>query len=157
MSVGTPDFEWPKPSDLMAMPEDQPIRVVGFNWKKCDSDKKTMAGIQVILSNGQTSPFFLARNTTEANIERVNITSDQRIRKIKGQQGLNSNLSEIYFYDETSNLITQMVADVVGGYDTILLGDGEEIIGIYGTKNRIYDNLDTLGFIVWRPYANQNF
>jgi hypothetical protein len=45
MSVGTPDFEWPKPGDLESMPEDKPIRVVGFNWKKCDSDKRTIAGI----------------------------------------------------------------------------------------------------------------
>jgi hypothetical protein len=46
-----------------------------------------------------------------------------------------------------------MVADVIGGYDTILLAEGEEIIGIYGTKNNIYDHLDTLGFMAWNPYS----
>ena len=28
-----PDFEWPKDQDLLAMPDDNPIKVVGFNWK----------------------------------------------------------------------------------------------------------------------------
>ena len=133
------------------MPEDKQIKLVGFNWKKCDSDKKNIAAIQVILSNGITSPLFLARNATTSNIERVNITNKQRIEKIKGQQGMNGSVSEVYFYEKDGSLITQMVADVVGGYDLATLDEGEEIVGVYGTKNKIYDHLDTLGFIVWRP------
>jgi hypothetical protein len=149
-AYASPDFEWPKASDLLAMSAEKPIRLVGFNWKRCNSDKKCIAGVQVIL-NQATSPLFLARNSTNDHIERVNITSDQRVCKIKGQQGMNSNVSEIYFYDDQDNLITQMVAEVQGGCDTARLAEGEEIVGVYGTKNKLYDHFDTLGFIVWKP------
>ena len=44
-----------------------------------------------------------------------------------------------------------MVSEIVGGCDEKILEEGEEVIGVYGTKNQIYDHLDTLGFIVWKP------
>jgi hypothetical protein len=153
-SVEAADFEWPKQEDMLRMPAGKPIRVVGFNWKKSDSDGKAIAGVQVILANGVTSPLFLARGATSENIERVNITADQRIKRIKGQQGAHSNFNEVYFYDSNNNLITQMVASKSGQYDTLVLEDGDEILGVYGTKNKLYDNLDTLGFIVWKPAGN---
>ncbi len=60
-------------------------------------------------------------------------------------------MNEVYFYDKDDKLITQMVSSIVGGYDIQTIEEGEELIGVYGTKNALYDNLDTLGFIVWTP------
>ena len=31
-----PDYEWPTAEDIMAMPEDQPVKAAAINWKKCD-------------------------------------------------------------------------------------------------------------------------
>lgn len=144
------DFEWPSAADLLAMPENQPIRVSGFNWTKSE-DGKAIAGIQVIMSNGKTSDLFLAKHAKANNIERININPDQVVKKIKAQQGMNSNVNDVYFFDSKNALITQMVASHGGGYDTITFGEGEELLGVYGTKNRMYDHFDTLGFIVWQP------
>jgi len=144
------DFEWPSATDLLAMPENEPIRVCGFNWTKSE-DGKAIAGIQVILSSGKTSDLFLAKNAKADNIERININPDQVVKKIKAQQGMNSNVNDVYFFDSKDALITQMVASHGGGYDTVTFGEGEELLGVYGTKNRIYDHFDTLGFIVWKP------
>ena len=83
-SVEKPQFEWPTEKDLIAMPLDKPIKIVGFNWKRSDSDGKTFAGIQLVLSNGSSSPLFLARNTSANNLQWVSLASDQKVRKIKG-------------------------------------------------------------------------
>ena len=133
------------------MPLDKPIKIVGFNWKRSDSDGKTFAGIQIVFSNGSSSPLFLARNTSANNLQWVSLASDQQVRKIKGQQGQHTNVNEVYFYDKDDKLITQMVSSIVGGYDVQTIEEGEELIGVYSTKNALYDNLDTLGFIVWTP------
>lgn len=44
-----------------------------------------------------------------------------------------------------------MVASKNGQHDTLVLEEGDEIIGVFGTTNKTYDNIDTLGFMVWRP------
>ena len=56
----TINFVWPEEQAMLQMPEDKPIEAVGFNWHKNDSDNGIFFGaLQVILSNGQTSPVFL--------------------------------------------------------------------------------------------------
>jgi hypothetical protein len=57
------DFYWPKEQEMLHMPEEKPIEAVGFNWLKTDYDNGNfIGGLQVILSNGQTSPIFLCKN-----------------------------------------------------------------------------------------------
>ena len=54
------NFVWPEEQDMLQMPEDKPIEAVGFNWHKSDDFNGNFIGaLQVILSNGQTSPVFL--------------------------------------------------------------------------------------------------
>lgn len=55
------DYEFPTEEDLKNMPADQPIKAVGFNWKKCDQISSVIGGLQMIYSNGKTSPLFLTK------------------------------------------------------------------------------------------------
>ncbi len=57
------DFYWPKEQEILQIPEEKPIEAVGFNWHKADYDNGNyIGGLQVILSNGQTSPVFLCKD-----------------------------------------------------------------------------------------------
>lgn len=55
------DFTWPTLPDLLAMPYLQPIHVESIKWDK----SHYISGIQLTLSNGIKSPFFLAEDIQE--------------------------------------------------------------------------------------------
>ena len=46
---------------MLKMPKEKPIQAVGLKWKLSSDIGCYFGGIQVILSNGVTSPVFLAK------------------------------------------------------------------------------------------------
>jgi hypothetical protein len=46
---------------MIKMPKEKPIQAVGLKWKESSYDCY-FGGIQIILSNGVTSPVFLAKD-----------------------------------------------------------------------------------------------
>ena len=81
------NFVWPEEQDMLQMPEDKPIEAVGFNWHKSDVNGSYIGALQVILSNGQTSPVFLCLNQVQRNLQRVNLTTP--VKTIRGTYSCN--------------------------------------------------------------------
>ena len=73
------------------MPKNKPIQAVGLNWKK---NVGYIGGIQVIFSNGVTSPLFLAKNQEGTNLQKIEINSE--IKKIRGTNNAESACSVIF-------------------------------------------------------------
>ena len=130
------------------MPTDQPVQVVKLRWKKssyCDC----FGAIQVVLSNGIESPVFLAENQTADNLTEVPINACN-IARIRGTNN-NNWLYEIVLQDKDGLTQALMQAKASGqfGADQLLM-EGEQIVGVHGSKNR-NNYFACLGFIVWTP------
>lgn len=144
-----PDYEWPTAEDILAMPGDQPIRAAAINWKKCDQISTVMGGLQLILSNGKMSPQYVTKVQNDQNFERVDVDFS-KVRRIRGT----SNgfwVSQIHFHDANNNEIKRVASYQQAFGDDQVLQEGEEIIGIYGTRNAHNNYFATIGFIVWKP------
>ena len=127
------NFVWPEEQDMLQMPEDKPIEAVGFNWHKSDANNANYIGaLQVILSNGQTSPVFLCLKQVQKNLQRVNLTAP--VKTIRGTYS-GTHVSYIFFHDVNN----KQVAEINTGYKSnfapdCVLNEGEVIIGVYGTN-----------------------
>jgi hypothetical protein len=56
------DYEYPTAEDLLKMPADKPISITLFRFKESTySPSKRIGAIQVVYSNGQSSPVFVAQ------------------------------------------------------------------------------------------------
>jgi len=101
------------------------------------------------MSNGKMSPLFLTKVQNENNIERVDVDFT-KVRKIRGT----SNgfwVSQIHFHDKNNNEIKRIASYQQAFGPDVDIADGEEIIGIYGTRNAHNNYFATIGFIVWKP------
>ena len=128
------------------MPRDQPIKAVGFKWKKNGS---WIGAFQVIMSNGCNSPVFLGKNQNADNLEEVKITP--QVKKIRGSV-IGTCISMLYFQDKDGTEIAKIVSSERNFAPDQILEDDEEIIGVYGTKSiNDYGLFSSLGFIVWKP------
>jgi hypothetical protein len=56
------NFRFPTDADLRAMPKDKPIEAIKIIWKPSAANSKVIGALQVIYSNGATSPVFLAKD-----------------------------------------------------------------------------------------------
>ena len=125
------------------MPKDQPIRAEGLKWK---ANGTILSGIQVILSNGVSSPLFLAKDQNSDNLQEIKINSD--ITKIRGTYN-STPMYSVHFLAKNGGEISKMQPGTTTNID-IDLGEGEEIIGVYGIKGQ-NPYFWSLGFIVWKP------
>ena len=129
------------------MPADKPIQVAKLRWKKNSS---YFGAIQVVLSNGVESPVFLGKTQTAQDMIEVPITP--AIRKIRGS--INSNyIYQIIFQSKEGQELQKMESSASNNFASDqVLADGEEIIGVYGTKDQHGSGFFvSLGFIVWVP------
>ena len=65
------NFEYPIEKDMLAMPLNKPIEVIGLNWHESDAHyigKPWLGALQVILSNGVKSPVFLGTDQVQKNL-----------------------------------------------------------------------------------------
>jgi len=89
------DFEWPtKSEDIQPAADGQPVRVVAIEWQRSAYDKIFIGGIQLVLSNGQKSPLFLAKDQQQKKLQRVDI--DFTVNKIRGTVN-NWNVRQLQF------------------------------------------------------------
>lgn len=134
----------------MGMPEDQPVKAVAINWKKCDQINTVMGGIQLIMSNGKSSPLFLTKVQTDKNFDKVDVDFS-KVRRVRGTS--NSYwISQLQFQTEEGAEVALVKSYEQEWAGVQQLDEGEEIIGIYGTRfGHTQDNyMGTVGFIVWK-------
>ena len=135
---------------MMSMIDDKPIEAVGFNWHKSDSHNGVYIGaLQIILSNGQTSPVFFEKNHPQRVLQRVDLPSP--VKTIRGTTNWNQCITQILFDDANSKQIAAINPGCkLQQAPNCVLNNGEVIIGIYGTcKNLAF--FESIGFIVWTP------
>ena len=131
------------------MPADKPIQVAKLRWKKNSNNSSYFGAIQVVLSNGVESPVFLGQTQTAQDMIEVPITP--AIRKIRGTQN-GTWLYQIIFQSKEGQELQKMESYVTNKFASDqVLADGEEIIGVYGTKDQHESGFYSLGFIVWVP------
>jgi len=65
------------------MPKDQPIKPVAFNWKKCEQIITVIGGMQLLMSNGQMSPLYLTKESSDKNLERLEVNFS-KVKKLRG-------------------------------------------------------------------------
>ena len=132
------------------MPADKPIQVAKLRWKKNSNSNAYFGAIQVVLSNGVESPVFLGKTQTAQDMIEVPITP--AIRKIRGSIN-NYWLFQVIFQSKEGQELQKMESYAHNKFASDqLLADGEEIIGVYGTKDQHANGyFSSLGFIVWVP------
>ena len=59
--AGRVNFRYPKDADLRAMPKGKPIEAIKLNWKPSSTSEHLIGALQVIYSNGTSSPVLLAK------------------------------------------------------------------------------------------------
>lgn len=66
------DFRHPKPEDLRSMPKEKQIQAIELKWQV---EPHSISAIQVIYSNGCTSPVFLGRGIDAEDLKSTNLNS----------------------------------------------------------------------------------
>ena len=56
------DFDWPKPSDLRQMSKKTLIKLAQLKYKISSANSGRFGAFQMVLSNGESSPVFAAKN-----------------------------------------------------------------------------------------------
>ena len=80
------DFEWSL-KDIIKVEQKKPIKLCGFTWKELKIDTGSyICGLQLLFSDGFSSPLFLAINTDVNDLKTVNIDVKSGIKTIKGDQ-----------------------------------------------------------------------
>ena len=74
------------------------------------------------------------------------------VKRVKGSQLSSNSIHKLSFSkkDGTEIAKVELCNDKNYGREFVL-DDSEEIIGIFGTKERGFNYIDQLGFIVWKP------
>ena len=143
------DYEWPTADDLRQMPRDKPFKVAALNWKKCDQINTVIGGIQMVLTNGQISPLYLTKESSDKNLERLDVDF-AKVRRLRGTSNQYW-VSQLHFLDGAGQELAKIQSYAQQFGADLDLAEGEEIIGIYGTRNAHNQYFATIGFIVWRP------
>jgi hypothetical protein len=102
------DFKWPSAADLLKMPTNQPIRALKIRWKANSKSTNYIGGVQIVLSNGHSSPVFLGKAQDDKNMQEVVITPG--IRKLRGTNA-NSYIRQVSFLDENNNEILKIYTE----------------------------------------------
>ena len=105
------------------------------------------------MSNGCNSPVFLGKGINEDNLKKKKITS--QVKKIQGTKNENM-ITSIILKDKNGEKISRIgTKEEKEDAKEVILEDGEEIIGVYGTKDKNGEGwFNSLGFIVWKPPNN---
>lgn len=145
------DFRWPTHKILHEMSAEKEVRVAKIKWKNAEASGNYLGGVQVILTNGGESPVFLAKANNPQNADNMKeAVITPAIRKIKGTNP-GSWFFEATFLSEDGKEVSSIKTNNSGTKEFVLAA-GEEIIGVYGTKD-VHGNsyFHSLGFIVWVP------
>ena len=79
------------------MPRDKPFKAAAINWKRCDQVNTVIGGLQMVLANGQNSPLYLTDESSDKNLERMNVDFG-KVRRLRGT-GNHWWVSQIHFLD----------------------------------------------------------
>ena len=102
------DFKWPSAADLLKMPTNQPIRALKIRWKANSKNTNYIGGVQLVLSNGHSSPVFLGKTQDDKNMQEVVITPS--IRKLRGT--INASwIRQVSFLDANNNEISKIYTE----------------------------------------------
>jgi hypothetical protein len=135
------NFSWPPAQDLLQMLKSTPsIKVKDLKYKKRSNNNSWFGGFQLILSNGTSSPVFLASGQDATNLQSFGVADYSVVKKIKGSYNSND-LSKLNFAKRDGSEIAKVeLCDLPYGPESVL-DDDEEIIGIFGTQqDRTYFN-----------------
>ena len=105
---------------------------------------------QVILSNGMASPVFNCGPKDGQAMQSFNVTDYSLVKRVNGTSNSHS-IRCLMFSKKDGNQIDKVETTLaVQPYGSeFVIGDSEEIIGIYGQKD--HEVFFNLGFIVWTP------
>ena len=103
------DFKWPSAADLLKMPTNQPIRALKIRWKANSNFSYYLGGVQLVLSNGHSSPMFLGETQNDNDMQGAVITPN--IRKLRGTTANDwIVIRQVSFLDEKNNEISRIYA-----------------------------------------------
>jgi hypothetical protein len=142
------DFEWPTQDDAEDLPSDNPIKLVGFKFKE-DEKVRAICALQLLFSNGSSSPLFLAKRVKGDNLKRVDLDQREPVQSIRGDAPPMW-IKQIYFLDSKGKQLAKLFSSADNDGQVFELNPGEEVIGVYGNKNS-FNCFINLGFIAWTP------
>ena len=104
----------------------------------------------MILSNGAASPVFTSQGENDEGMQSFNIPDYSLVKSVNGSSS-GWPVHKLSFKKKDGTEITMVETDTRYPYgQESEIADDEEIIGVFGTKNRENYVCD-LGFIVWKP------
>jgi hypothetical protein len=136
------------------MAKNFPIRIIDLKYQRSTAfDGEHFGAFQVTLSNGISSPVINASTTNGLNMQSFNVSNYSRIKRVNGSKqngGKNHDLRCLIFNKRDGTQIAKVETLAGYPYDTeFLIGESEEIIGIFGYKGG--NCFNQLGFLVWTP------
>jgi hypothetical protein len=118
------------------MADNLPTNLRDLKYQKSTCDCDVFGAFQVILSNGVSSPVFKARPDDGQALQSCNIPDFSLVKRVDGsKQKGGKYLRCLIFKEIDGTRIAKVEMDTGKPYDTdFVIGDSEEIIGIYGYK-----------------------
>jgi hypothetical protein len=137
--------------DFLQMANSLPTNLRDIKYQKSSCNSNFFGAFQIILSNGVASPVFIARSDDGQALHSINIPDFSLVKRVNGsKQNGDNHLRYLIFNKKDGTQIAKVEMDAGKPYDTdFVIGDSEEIIGIYGYKKGSW--FESLGFLVWTP------
>jgi hypothetical protein len=129
------NFSWPPAQDLLQMLKSTPnIKVKDLKYKIKSDNGNYFGGFQLTLSNGTSSPVFLAKGQDATNLQSFGVADYSVVKKIKGSDTSNQ-IQKLNFAKKDGSEIdkVELYPSIPYGPESVL-ADDEEIIGIFGTQ-----------------------
>lgn len=121
-----------------------------MKYKICSKNKEVFGALQVILSNGSSSPVFTAKYENDKDMQTFDVQDYAMVKRVNGSDS-GSAIHKLSFTQQDGTEITKVEIANWNPYgQESVIADDEEIIGVFGTisdSNFVYQ----LGFIVWKP------
>jgi hypothetical protein len=115
------------------MADNLPTNLRDFKYQRSTVDSRFFGAFQVILSNGVESPIFKAHSNDGKALESCKIPDFSLVKKVNGSKQRTDSLRCLIFSKKFGNQIAKVEMEAGQPYDKdFVIGDSEEIIGIYG-------------------------
>lgn len=153
------DFEWPSKKDLQQIKTVKQLRLKEIRYQQ--DPMGMLSAIKIICHDAQ-SPFFSAaldRKSTPQILYCTGLYDNKdghyRCNNLAARIEFNKMISNIYLNQDKSGICRIGTKRGNGLLSHVMLEDGEEIIGVYGTYYENHERavISGLGFIVWNPSA----
>ena len=116
------------------MANNLPTNLKDLKYQSSAYNSNYFGAFQVILSNGMASPVFKANSNDGQALQSCNIPEFSLVKRVNGsKQSGGKYLRSLIFSKKDGTQIAKVELGTGKPYDTdFVIGDSEEIIGIYG-------------------------